>query len=193
MTAAWPAVIYGKRVFAWDWTPVEGRREVRWRWVVRLQPLGGILPTYNGQILTHTTAVPFSHASPIKQVIFDTKGKIMNFTRTHRAIITLALWLVAVECITIVVSFVFGYPAEFGGFHLGLPMPVYIPGAFVTWGSLIEPRYQWMVTAAMIASVVVGVGLLLRLLFDVSRNRGVQDVRPGIYGQREQAQKDHLL
>jgi hypothetical protein len=90
-------------------------------------------------------------------------------------------------------AFTFGYPGEFGGWWVGLPMPLYIPGAFLTWGKLIDPAYGWIVTAGMVASVVVGIALLLRLLFDFSRNRGVQDVRPSIYGQREQARKDRLI
>jgi hypothetical protein len=193
--AVWPAVIYGKRQFAWTWTPIENGKEVRWKWVVKLTPLGGILPTYNGQILTHTRSVPFCHASPIKQFKHDLKGRIMNITRTHRVAITLLVWLIAVESITILVSFVFGYPPEFGGFRVGLPMPLYIPGAFVMWGAQIAPGYQWIIAVAEMASIVVGVGLLLRLAFDMNRARGVQDARvhQGIYGGREQARKDHLL
>ena len=191
--AVWPAVIYGKRTFAWTWTPIEGGKEVRWKWVVRLTPLGGILPTYGGQVLTYTRSVPFCHASPIKQFKHDLKGRIMNFTRTHRATITLLLWLVAVECITVMVAWVFGYPAEFGGLRVGLPMPLYWPGAFLAWGSLLDAGWRWIVTAATVASLFVGAALMLRLLFDISRNKGVQDVRPGIYGQSDQARKERLL
>ena len=189
----WPIAIYGRRKFAWRWTPIEGGREVRWRWVVELQPLGGRLPTWNGRILDYTTAIPFGHASPITQFIFDVRGHCMNFTRTHRAAITLLLWLVAVECITVMVAFVFGYPPEFGGLRVGLPMPLYLPGAFLAWGGLLAVGWRWIVTAATVASLFVGAALMLRLLFDISRNKGVQDVRPGIYGQSDQARKERLL
>ena len=189
----WPIAIYGRRKFAWRWTPIEGGREVRWRWVVELQPLGGRLPTWNGRILDYTTAIPFGHASPIKQFTFDLKGHCMNFTRTHWAAITLLLWLVAVECITVMVAFVFGYPPEFGGLRVGLPMPLYLPGAFLAWGGLLDAGWRWIVTAATVASLFVGAALLLRLMFDISRNKGVQDVRPGIYGQSDQARKERLL
>lgn len=195
MNTGWPVAICGKREFAWTWTPVENGREVRWRWVIRLTPLGGILPTFNGEILTHTTGIPFCHASPIKQFIYDMTGQAMNVKRRHRATITALAWLVAVECITIILAFIFGYPPEFGGLHVGLPVPLYIPGAFLTWGGLLDPGYQWMVTAAAVASAVVGIALLLRLLFDLQRNQGVQDsrVHKSIYGGREQAKKDGLL
>src|SRR3954447_10401133 len=105
VNAGWTAVIYGKRRFAWRWTRIEGGKVVRWKWVVRLQPLGGILPTYQGEVLTHTTKVPFSHTSPIKQFTFDIKGHLMNFTRTHRVILTLLAWLISVEAITVMLAF----------------------------------------------------------------------------------------
>jgi hypothetical protein len=196
MMTGLPAVIYGKRQFVWTWTPIENGMKVRFKWVVRIQPVGGMVPMHNGQIMTHTRSIPHCHASPIKQFTHDLKGHIMNFSRTHRVVITVLLWLIAIECITIIVAHVFGYHPDLGGLRVGLPMPLYVPGAFLGWGPLIEPKYQWIITLATLVSVFIGMALVLRLLFDISRNRGVQDSRvqtDSIYGGREQAKRDHLL
>lgn len=78
-----------------------------------------------------------------------------------------AVWLLTVATVTELVSWLFGWPAVFGGLPVG-SVALYWPGQFLTWRGLLVPGHRWIVTVAALVctatalALVVRVGLALR-------------------------------
>jgi hypothetical protein len=157
------AVLFGTPCFAWKPLRLEDNRVAWLRYVHRVSPVCGLVPLYHGRPVKFTDRIPFCSPSLSRRI----STAMIWSQRSMKVLIARMVigWLVLVEAITFGLGVFFGHHPALGGFNVGLPMPVYLPGQFLLWYDDLHPADVWVLTYAvylclLLLLVVAGVGAM---------------------------------
>jgi hypothetical protein len=167
MTAAprYPAILLGRRRFAWRPVRLEDGRRTWLRLVFRLEPVCGIRPCWNGRPVVHTDRLPHCDPGLGGWLRAGPFGKAWRMRK--RFLGYLLLWLLVLAAITELVGWIFVWPSQFGGLQIG-GTTLYLPGSFLSWRGLLRPDDRWIVDAAGTACALAGAAVLVRIWLDVT-------------------------
>lgn len=165
MSRILPAILQGRRRFAWRPVRLEDGRRAWLRVVFRLEPVCGMRALWHGRDVTHTDRIPHCDPGLIGWLRAGTPGKAW---RMRKRFLGYALvWLLVAAALTELVGWIFVWPAAFGGLRLG-DIVLYWPGQFVTWRGLLRPADRWIVDAAAGAGLLAGLAVLVRVYLDLA-------------------------
>lgn len=188
-------VLQGRRRFAWRPVPLEdGRRawlvQRRRCTIFRLQPVGGIRPTFRGRPVATTDRLP--HCDPSLRGWLRTSLLARAWRMRRRLLGYALLWLLMVGAVTELVGWIFAWPATFGGLRLG-HFAVYLPGQFLAWRELVDAGDRWIADAAGAACLVGAVAIAVRFWLDLTRAYRPRRFGAGRWARRTDVRRSGLL
>jgi hypothetical protein len=183
-------VFQGRRHFAWRPVPLEDGRRAWLRFVYRLQPVGGIRPTFRGRPVVYTDCLPYGDPSVRGWLRHSLLGRAWRMR--WRLLGYGLLGSVVITALTELIGWVFAWPAAFGGLRVG-GIAIYLPGQFLAWRPLLAAGDRWIVDAAAVACIAAAVAIAIRIWLDLTRARRPQGFGTGRWARRADVRRSGLL